>query len=66
MTIFRRLKNLWDLGAYRVGKDGFEALGLNHTLVKDFPTIKKKLASIIEEDKPDVFTQEKNAQRNTL
>jgi len=48
MTLWRRLKNLWDLSGYRIGQlpnidPRYKAL------TKDVATIEKKLAQIIKE-----------------
>ena len=47
--IWRRLKNLWLLSGYRPLNPDKNAVG--EILVKDFPTMKKKLAKIIVEKK---------------
>ena len=58
--IWKRIKNLWTLSEYHVSN--FHVMKDNKlaeikTLTKDFPTIQKKLAIIIPEDK-DVFEQD--------
>ena len=45
----RRIKNLWRLSAYKI-----DILSESVALKKDIPTVKKKLAKIIEE-KEDYF-----------
>lgn len=50
--IWKRLKNLWELSSYRMKHRG--VLENEISLEKDFPTIKHKLATIVE-DKPDPF-----------
>ncbi len=49
MDIIQRLKNLWKLSEYRLYQTEKEQV-----LVKDIPTVEKKLAQIIV-DKPDLF-----------
>lgn len=49
--MFNRLKNIWHLGKFQVRETPLE-----YQLVKEFPTIKKKSATIIPEEKSDVFT----------
>lgn len=54
MNIIRRIKNLWKLSAYKFFEDsakGYVYKGSGGTFVKDFPTIEKKMATII---KPEV------------
>jgi len=55
MKPWRRIRNLWELSAYAIvgGKE-------MPKLTKDFPTVRKKMAKVIVEHKPDIFTQEKN------
>ena len=49
INIIRRIKNLWTLSAYKPATD---------KIVKDFPTIKKKMATIVLPEKVDIFTKE--------
>lgn len=46
MNLLKRLKNLWKLSAFTPNEKLIEQ---THFLVKDFPTIEKKLATIIKE-----------------
>lgn len=60
MTLWRRFKNLWELSAYRVGtkyelEDGRTYKVISNQLLKDVPTIEKKLAKIINIPKIDLF-----------
>jgi hypothetical protein len=53
--ILKRLKNLWKLSEYHLG----EKAVAEKILIKDFDTLPKKLATIIEDKKPiDIFEQE--------
>jgi hypothetical protein len=50
--LWQRIKNLWRLSSFRIE----ELTQKNEVhLVKDIPTIKKKLAKIIKPDKEDIF-----------
>lgn len=54
--MFRRLKNLWRLSEYRVhGIRSHEDGKPVFLVTKDFPTMKKKPATIIPEKVVDVF-----------
>ncbi len=61
--IWRRLKNLWKLSAYEVENDQLKAIHKYFdfgklSLVKSFPTIKKQMATIIQEEKGDILDEE--------
>lgn len=47
MSLIRRLKNLWELSAYRVNQSPELLDGRFKTLAKDIPTVAKKPATII-------------------
>ena len=53
MNIIKRLRNLWELSAYRPHTD-LSHMDAVSNLRKDFPTIQKKAATIIF-DKPNYF-----------
>jgi hypothetical protein len=57
MNLIRRVKNLWRLSEYRTNDT-------DSTLKKDFPTIQKKLATIVKDDKEDLFPPEENEPSN--
>lgn len=64
MTLLRRLKNLWLLSAYlplgiRESGNSGDVISSIINLHKDFPTIQKKLATIIKEDQKDIFENER-------
>jgi ribosomal protein L15E len=54
MNFFRRLKNIWILSAYQVDNEQLKYFG-SIKLKKDFPTIEKKQASIINVEEPEEF-----------
>jgi hypothetical protein len=61
--IWRRLKNLWEMSAYRINdkerQPTWNGYPVPKQLVKDVPTVEKKLATIVNfEDKPDPFEQD--------
>lgn len=58
MTILRRIKNLWEISAYRINRnDLYNNILGKTTLTKDFPTIEKRPAIIIKESE-DFFKEE--------
>ena len=50
MKLFQRIKNLWELSEYKLDE--------RQGLIKDFPTIKKQMATIIQEKVVDVLEEE--------
>lgn len=55
MNLLKRLKNIWELSAYRPDKG---VIAGTNTLTKDIPTIKKKLAKIIPDDTRNILEKE--------
>jgi hypothetical protein len=63
IRLWRRLKNLWRLSNFRI--EELPVTG-GMKIVKDVPTVKKKLATIIPPDTKDEFDPPtKNHDRNT-
>ncbi len=58
MVLFRRLKNLWLLSAYRPSGLVGDTIVPFVKIKKDFSTVEKKLATIVGLEKPDYFKQE--------
>lgn len=54
--IWRRIKNLWEISAYKL-RDVPANVYRDPMLIKDFPTVKKKLATIIQDDPIDLFNE---------
>jgi hypothetical protein len=52
--LWRRLKNLWEMSSFRP-KENMNLTGGNSSIVKDFPTMKKKLATIIQPERSSGF-----------
>lgn len=55
MKLIQRLRNLWELSAYRP-QSSSQIAGVK-VLQKDIPTIQKKMATIIPEEKADLFEE---------
>lgn len=51
MNLLKRIRNLWKLSEYRINER-------SDMFIKDFPTVKKRLATIIPEDKKNIFEEE--------
>lgn len=54
-SLLKRIRNLWEMSAYKVSPNS-NGLVNEKVLVKEIPTIEKKLAIIIQE-KADIFKE---------
>lgn len=55
MRLLNRLKNLWEISAYKPDSSDFFPDGHEKVLVKNVSTIKKKLATIVRDEEDDDF-----------
>ena len=56
MNLIKRIRNLWKLSEYRIDPHLITSqANTTNFLIKDFPTIQKKLATIIPPERPEIF-----------